>query len=55
MLLTKHLTINTDNCATTYYRHFAVVKTDVPLLMYTRGRAFPDCTPLRRPFQDPRQ
>lgn len=50
---TKRLTINTDNCATTYYRHSVAMKTDASLSMYTAMEASAiELSPSARLFVD---
>ena len=50
---TKRLTINTNNCATTYYRHSVAMKTDASLSMYTAMEASAiELTPSARLFAD---
>lgn len=50
---TKRLTINTDNCATTYYRHSVAMKTEASLSMYTAMEASAiELSPSARLFAD---
>lgn len=50
---TKRLTINTDNCTTTYYRHSVAMKTDASLSMYTAMEASAiELSPSARLFAD---
>ena len=50
---TKRLTINTDNCATTYYRHSVAMRTDASLSMYTAMEASAiELSPSARLFAD---
>jgi hypothetical protein len=50
---TKRLTINTDNCTTTYYRHSVAMKTDASLSVYTAMEASAiELSPSARLFAD---
>ena len=50
---TKRLTINTNNCTTTYYRHSVAMKTDASLSMYTVMEASAiELSPSARLFAD---
>jgi hypothetical protein len=50
---TKRLTINTNNCATTYYRRSVAMNTDASLSMYTAMEASAiELTPSARLFTD---